>query len=41
MIIESKAVEATLGGNHILKGIDLKVNDRELLGIIGGIHYVW
>ena len=35
MIIESKAVEATLGGNHILKGIDLKVNDRELLGIIG------
>lgn len=35
MNIESKAVESVLGGNRILKGIDLKVNDRELLGIIG------
>lgn len=35
MNIESKTVESVLGGNQILKGIDLKVNDRELLGIIG------
>ncbi len=35
MVIESKAVEAVLGGNKILNGIELKVNDRELLGIIG------
>ena len=35
MKIETKAVEVLLNGNHILKGIDLNINDRELVGIIG------
>ena len=35
MKIETKAVEALLNGNHILKGIDLDIGDRELVGIIG------
>jgi len=35
MKIETKAVEVLLNGNHILKGIDLNINDRELAGIIG------
>ena len=35
MRIETSALEALLGGNHILKGIDLRINDRELVGVIG------
>ena len=35
MKIETKAVEALLSGNHILKGIDLEIGDRELVGVIG------
>lgn len=35
MKIETKAVEALLNGNHILRGIDLETGDRELVGIIG------
>ena len=35
MKIETKAVEALLSGNHILKGIDLDTGDRELVGVIG------
>ena len=35
MKIEAKAVEALLSGNHILKGIDLDIGDRELVGVIG------
>ena len=35
MRVETKAVEALLNGNHILKGIDLDIGDRELVGIIG------
>lgn len=35
MHIEAKAVEALLGGNHILKGIDMEAGDRELVGVIG------
>ena len=35
MKIEAKAVEALLGGNHILRGVDLEIGDRELVGIIG------
>ena len=35
MKIEAKAVEALLGGNHILRGVDLETGDRELVGIIG------
>jgi len=35
MEIETKAVEARLNGNHILKGIDLDIGDRELVGVIG------
>lgn len=35
MRIETNAVEAVLSGSHILKGIDLDVGDRELVGVIG------
>ena len=35
MNIETKAVEALLSGSHILKGIDLDIGDRELVGVIG------
>lgn len=35
MKIETKALEALLSGNHILKGIDLEIGDRELVGVIG------
>lgn len=35
MRIDANAVEALLGGNSILKGIDLEVGDRELVGVIG------
>lgn len=35
MKIETKAVEALLSGSHILKGIDLDIGDRELVGVIG------
>ena len=35
MKIETKAVEALFGENHILKGIDLNIEDHELVGIIG------
>lgn len=35
MKIETKALEALLNGNHILKGIDLEIGDRELVGVIG------
>lgn len=35
MEIETKAVEALLSGNHILKGIDLNIGNRELIGVIG------
>ena len=35
MRIEGKAVEALISGNHILKGIDLAIGDRELVGVIG------
>lgn len=35
MKIETKALEALLNGNHILKGIGLEIGDRELVGVIG------
>lgn len=35
MRIETKALVALLNGNHILKGIDLEIGDRELVGVIG------
>lgn len=35
MKIETKALEALLNGNHILKGIDLETSGRELVGVIG------
>ena len=35
MNIETKAVDALLSGSHILKGIDLDIGDRELVGVIG------
>lgn len=35
MRIEGRAVEALISGNHILKGIDLEIGDRELVGVIG------
>ena len=35
MKIEAKALEALLSGNHILKGVDLEIGDRELVGVIG------
>ena len=35
MKIETKALEALLNGNHILKGIDVEIGDRELVGVIG------
>lgn len=35
MKIETKALEALLSGSHILKGIDLDIGDRELVGVIG------
>lgn len=35
MKIETKALEALLSGNHILKGIDVEIGDRELVGVIG------
>ena len=35
MKIEARAVEALLGGNHILKGIGLETGGRELVGVIG------
>ena len=38
MEIETKAVEALLSGNHILKGIDLNIGNRELIGEIGRAH---
>ena len=35
MKVETQAVKATLGGNEILKGIDVHVGEREFLGVIG------
>ena len=35
MKIEARAVEAVLGGNHILQGVELEAGARELVGIIG------
>ena len=35
MELETKALEATLGGNHILKGIQFSVHNKELIGVIG------
>lgn len=35
MKIEARAVEALLGGNHILKGVGLETGGRELVGVIG------
>lgn len=35
MNIATNAIEKVLGKNRILKGIDLKIEDRELIGIIG------
>lgn len=35
MEITTKALEEILSGNHILKGIDFHVGDREMVGIIG------
>lgn len=35
MEITTKALEEILSGNHILKGIDFYVGDREMVGIIG------
>lgn len=35
MKIAAKELEALLSGNHILKGVDLEINDRELVGVIG------
>lgn len=35
MRIEAKTVEALLGGNRILKGVDLEAGQRELVGVIG------
>lgn len=35
MRIEVKTVEALLGGNRILKGVDLEAGQRELVGVIG------
>ena len=35
MRIETKALQALLGGNRILKGIDLEAGERELIGVIG------
>ena len=35
MRVEAKAVESLLNGSHILKGIDLEIGDRELVGVIG------
>lgn len=35
MRIETNALKALLNGNHILKGIDLRIDDRELVGVIG------
>ena len=35
MRVEAKAVESLLNGSHILKGIDLDIGDRELVGVIG------
>ena len=35
MRVETKAVEALLNGNHILKGIDLDASSQELVGVIG------
>ncbi|MCI8329372.1 MAG: ABC transporter ATP-binding protein [Oscillibacter sp.] len=35
MKIEPKALEALLNRNHILKGVDMDIGERELAGIIG------
>ncbi|MCI9122130.1 MAG: ABC transporter ATP-binding protein [Oscillibacter sp.] len=35
MRIETKAIEALLNGNRILKGIDLDIGSQELVGVIG------
>lgn len=35
MTVQTQAVKATLGGNEILKGIDVHVGDKEFLGILG------
>lgn len=35
MQVQTKGIESVLSGNHILKGIDLDIGDRELVGIIG------
>ena len=35
MKIEAKAVEAVLSGSQILRGVDLEIGDRELVGVIG------
>ncbi len=35
MEITTKALEETISGNHILKGIDFQAKDKELVGIIG------
>ena len=35
MEIQTRDLEATLSGNHILKGIDFDTQDRELVGVIG------
>ena len=35
MELRTEALEAILGNNHILKGVDLEIHDRELIGIIG------
>lgn len=35
MELSVKQMEAVLNGNHILKGIDLKAGEKELIGVIG------
>ena len=35
MDIRTEGVQAVLGGSAILKGVDIQVGQRELVGIIG------
>ena len=35
MEIEAKEIQSVLSGNHILKGVNLKAGQQELLGVIG------
>lgn len=35
MIIRAKDIESTLGGNHILKGVDIEANNGDFIGVIG------